>query len=76
MFKSVCYQKKKKVLQKIFKSLNLSPISYQAAGPEMLSPKNFNFRSFSQSTALPRVFNISGKYPNNGTDELFLFSPA
>ena len=40
------------------------------------STENFNFRNYSQSTALPRVFNISGKYPNNGTDELFLFSPA
>lgn len=44
---------------------------------EMLdSTENFNFRNYSQSTALPRVFNISGKCPNNGTDELFLFSPA
>lgn len=69
--------------------MNVLPISCQAAGQEILSEKkkrkekellgsteNFNFRNYSQSTALPRVFNISGKYPNNGTDELFLFSPA
>lgn len=63
--------------QKISKSLNLSPISCQAAGQEMLnSPKNLNFRSYSQLTALPQEFNMSGDYPNNETDELFLFSPA
>lgn len=76
MFKSVYFTTKKK--KKSFKkSLNLSSISCQAAGQEMLNgPKNFNFRSYSKSRALPWEFNISGKYPNNGTDELFLFSPA
>ena len=74
MFKSVYFPTKKKILRKI---LNLSSISCQAAGQEMLNrPKNFNFRSYSKSRALPWEFNISGKYPNNGTDELFLFSSA
>lgn len=75
MFKSVYFGTKKKKSFK--KSLNLSSISCQAAGQEILnSPKTFNFRSYSKSRALPWKFNISGNYPKSGTDELFLFSPA
>ena len=90
MFKSVYFTTKKK--KSFRKSLNLwisHPLAAkqlvkkysvgkkERKEKEMLdSTENFNFRNYSQSTALPRVFNISGKYPNNGTNELFLFSPA
>ena len=89
MFKSVYFTTKKK--KSFRKSLN-HWISHPLAAKQLVkkysvkkkrkekellgSTENFNFRNYSQSTALPRVFNISGKYPNNGTDELFLFSPA